>query len=137
MNLGISEIIEKVSKLKTDAEKIKELRANTTPALKTILQGAFDPRIIWLLPDGNPPYKPNDLVDQEGSLYTEHRKLYLFIQGGNINLTQTRRETLFIEMLEIVAPDDAKLLLAIKDKTLPFVGLTKEIVQQAYPGLFG
>ena len=42
---------------------------------------------------------------------------------------------LFIEMLESVAPADAKLLCAIKEKKLPWKGITPEIVNEAFPGL--
>jgi len=75
------------------------------------------------------------LVDQHHRLFTEARKLYLFVEGGSPNLKQLRRETLFVELLETVDPEDAKLLLAIKDKTLPYPGVTLDIVNQAFPGL--
>mgnify|MGYP000237506748 CR=1 FL=1 len=45
------------------------------------------------------------------------------------------KEALFIELLEAVDPDDAKLLLAIKDKTLPYSGLDTDIINRAFPGL--
>lgn len=100
-----------------------------------VLVGVFDPSIKWLLPEGVPPYKPNDLVDQQHRFYTEARKLYLFIEGGNPNLKQLRRETLFIELLECLDPADAKLLISVKDKTLTYPGVTKDIVNLAFPGL--
>ena len=136
MQLGISEILEKVSKLNKKADRIAELqkhRGNST--LLTILQGAFDPRIEWLLPEGVPPFKKNDLVDQEGTLYTETRKLYLFIKGGNDNLKQIRREAIFIQLLESLAPADADLLCAVKDKKIPYKGITSAIIREAFPGL--
>jgi hypothetical protein len=68
-------------------------------------------------------------------LYTEARRLYLFLKGGNPNLTSFRRETLYITLLETVHPDDAKLLLAIKEKKLPYKGLTLNFIKEALPGL--
>jgi ribosomal protein L7Ae-like RNA K-turn-binding protein len=100
-----------------------------------MLRGAYDPKIVWLLPEGAPPYKANDLVDQQHRLYAEARKLYLFIEGGNPNLKQLRREALFIELLETVDPDDAKLLLAVKEKHIPYPGVTKEVVAKAFPNI--
>jgi hypothetical protein len=68
-------------------------------------------------------------------LYQEQRRLYLFIAGGHPDLSQLRRETLFIQVLESIPPEEAELLLAVKDKKLPYKGITKEIVQEAFPGL--
>lgn len=135
MRVGVAEFLEKVSKLKKKEERVEALKANDSFVIRTILQGAFDPRIKWALPEGEPPYKPTELVDQENVLIHDARKLIHFVEGGNPGLKQIRRETLFIEMLESVAPADAKLLCAIKEKKLPWKGITPEIVEEAFPGL--
>jgi hypothetical protein len=136
MKLSISEILQKASEMKDEAARINWLRQNNSVALETILRGAFDPSIKWLLPEGNPPYKPNDLVDQHHRLFTEIRKMYLFIEGGNPDLKQLRRESLFVEILETVDPEDAKLLLAVKEKHLPYPGVTRDVIRKAFPGIF-
>jgi len=135
MRVGVAEFLEKVGKLKKKEEKIAALQHNDSFVIRTILQGAFDPKIKWALPEGTPPYKPNELVDQENVLIRECRRLVHFVEGGNPGLKQLRRETLFVEMLESVAPKDAILLCAIKDKKLPFKGITVDIVKEAFPGL--
>ena len=117
MKLGISEILKKASEIKDEKMRIGWLRQNDSNVLRGILKGALDPSIEWQLPEGNPPYKENDLVDQQNILYSEYRRLYLFTKNGNPNLKQIRRESLFIELLESVDKDDAKLLLHMKDKT--------------------
>jgi hypothetical protein len=38
-------------------------------------------------------------------------------------------------LLESIHPLDAKLIISIKDRKLPFKGLTKKIAQQAFPDL--
>ena len=133
--VGVAEFLEHVSKLKKKEEKVKMLQENDHFVIKTILQGAFDPKIKWLLPEGDPPYKPSDLVDQENVLIHDARKLIHFVEGGNPGLKQLKREALFVEMLETVTPADAKLLCAIKDKKLPWKTITPEIVNEAFPGL--
>lgn len=133
--LGISEILKKASEITDDGQRAIWLRQNDSPTLRTILQGAMHPAVKWLLPEGTPPYKPCDLVDQQHRLFTEVRRLYLFQEGGNPNLKPIRREALFIELLESVDPEDAKLILAMKDKHLPFPGITPQVVNQAFPGL--
>ena len=135
MKLGVAEILKKASEIPNDAARVDWLRSHDSQALRYILAGALNPNIKWLLPEGEPPYKPNDLVDQHHRLYTESRKLYLFIEGGNPNLKQLRREALFIELIESLDPADAKLLLAVKDKRMPYPGITTEVANLAFPGL--
>jgi hypothetical protein len=43
---------------------------------------------------------------------------------------------MFIDLLESITPEDAKLLLSIKEKQLPFEGLKPETIKKAYPGIF-
>lgn len=135
MRLGIAEVLEKISKLKKKEQKIEALKQNDSYAMRTILQAAFDPRIKFVLPEGTPPYKANDLPDQEGVLHREARKLVHFVEGGTPNLPIVKRETMFIELLENAAPADALLLLSIKEKKLPYKGINAELVKEAYPGL--
>lgn len=135
MVIGMSEFLQKVAKLKKTQEKIDAIRHNDSLQLRIILQGAFDPSVVWLLPPGEPPYKPNELVDQQHVLLKECEKLRYFIKGFHDNLNQTKRETMFVELLERVDPEDAKLLCAIKDKKMPFNGITLQHVKEGLPGL--
>ena len=133
MRLGIAEVLKQVSEQKTKEEKINVFRKNDSSALRTVLKYALDPAVKWALPAGAPPYKPAPYLDQQAMLYNEARRLYLFIEGGNPNLTPLKRETLFIGLLESIDPEDAKVLLAAKDKKLK--GVTAAIVNEAFPGL--
>lgn len=135
MKLGIAEILEQTSKLKSTDDKIEYLRRNWSPALGTVLKYAYDPSIKWLLPSGIPPFKTNPFVDQQSTLYAEARRLYLFIEGGNPNLTKVKRELLFIQFLENLDPADANLMVHVKDKKIPYKGITSKLIQQAFPGL--
>lgn len=135
MRLMISEILENASKLKTKAEKINYLRSQQSPALLAIIKYALDPKVKFLLPEGPVPFKKTEAVEAQGMLYSEARKIYLFIEGGHPNLTKMKRETLFIQLLESVDPKDAALLVGVKDKKLPYPGLTKKFMDEAFPGL--
>lgn len=135
MKLSLSEILKKASELEKKQDRIEYLMRNNSPALQALLKYAYDDKVKFLLPEGDPPYKPNELPDQEGILYSELRRLYLFIEGGNDNLKPVRREYLFIQLLETVDKEDAKLLIAVKDKKIPYKGITKKFVQELYPGL--
>ena len=133
MRLGIAEVLKLVSEQKTKEEKINVFRKNDSTALRTVLKYALDPNIKWALPAGAPPYKPTNYLDQQSMLYQEAKRLYLFVEGGNPNLTPLKRESLFIGLLESIDPDDAKVLLSAKDKKLK--GVTAAIVNEAFPGL--
>jgi hypothetical protein len=47
-----------------------------------------------------------------------------------------KREMLFIQFIEGIDKDDAVLIVAMKDKKLPFKGITADIVKKAFPDLF-
>ena len=135
MKLGLAEILKKASEFDKKQEKIDWLNKWDSVALRTVLKLAYDPRIKFLLPEGKPPFKINDLPDLQSVLYNELRKMYLFLDGGHPTLNQTRREYLFIQLLENLDKEDAELIATIKDKKLPYKGITKKLVEEIYPGL--
>ena len=131
-----SEILDKVSKLKTKQQKISFLRKNNTDALRQVLKASFDPKVKWALPEGEVPYIANDAPEgtEHTDLSYESRKLYHFIVGGNPQLSQNKRETMFVQMLEGLHPDEAEVLVAAKDKILhqKFKGLSANVVREAF-----
>lgn len=135
MKKSLYEILEICSKGKTVDDRVALLQQNASQALLTVLKYAYDPSIKFLLPDTNPPYKPTDFLDQENRLYSELRRLYLFVEGGNPNLTKLKREMLFIQLLESIDKNDAVLLCHIKDKKLPFKELNIKVIRKAFPDL--
>lgn len=136
MKLGVSEIFKKISEEK-NATTRKELlwQEKDNPGVIAMLRMAYDPNIKFNLPEGSPPYKPCEYLDQQSMFYNSIRKLYLFINEGNPGVTQVKREMLFINMLESLDPEDAKLLLAVKEKKMPYKGITKKLVLETFPGL--
>jgi hypothetical protein len=125
-----------IKKTHTRADHILYLRTVFNEPLRFIVQGALHPGVEWLLPKGRIDYKPASRDgDLDSKLYREYRKLYIFCKGGVDNLDQRKRENLFKQLLESVHPDDAELLLAVKDKYLPYPGIDYELFQEAYPGI--
>ena len=94
MDLLISEILDKVSKIKSKKDKIKYLQEHNSDSLRMVIKSAFDPKIKWLLPEGDVPYARNDAPEgtEHSVLAYESRKLYHFIEGGNGTITQNKRE---------------------------------------------
>lgn len=134
MVVGMAEFLERVGKQKRTQEKIDLLRANDTFALRVILQATYDPSVKFSLPEGAPPYKPNALVDQEHIFHKEARMVQYFVEGFYPDLKPNKKEMMFVEFLEKLAPKDAELLLNAKDKK-PIKGITIHHVKEALPGL--
>lgn len=131
---SVSTILRETSEIKNRKQRIAFLKSHhPNELMKLLLRCAFDPNIKFALPEGKPPYKPCEILDNESMLYNEQRRLYLFLEGGNPNLAQLRRETLFVQLLESIDRADAELLLAVKDKTMPYKGITEKLVREAFP----
>ena len=132
----ISEIFTKINNAKDKPKKIEVLRQYDTPGMRMILKGAFDPKIEWDLPVGDPPYISNEAPagTEHTYLEVEAKRLYNFAKGGNDTINKIRKETLFIQMLEGLHADEAKVLLDIKNKSLnkTYKGLTSEMVKEAF-----
>ena len=137
MKLLMHEVLQKVSNAKTKAQKVKLLEGYNTPALRAILIANFDESVISMLPEGEVPYKKNDAPEEteHTKLDHEYRKLYLFFKGG-ANISQTRRETLFIQLLEGLHKGEAEVLCLVKDKKIgKRWKITRQCVEQAFPSI--
>ena len=136
MKLLISEVLQKVSNAKTKAQKIKLLHEHNTAALRTILIINYDESVVSLLPAGEVPYEVNDAPagTEHTLLEQEYRKLYLFFKGGSNSLKQSKRESLFIQMLEGLHGSESKVLCLAKDKEISKkYKITKTCVEEAFP----
>ncbi len=131
-----SEILTKVAKLKTKKDKVEYLQKYNTDALRMVIKSSFDPKIEWVLPEGDVPFRVNDAPEgtEHTVLASEARLLYNFVKGGNGQLTQNKRESMFVQMLEGLHADEAKLIVAAKDKKLHQVykGLSANVVKEAF-----
>ena len=129
-------ILSKLSKLKTKNQKIAHLRKYNSDSLRQVIKSSFDPKVKWALPFGEVPYIQNEAPEgtEHNNLSYESRKLYHFIEGGNNQLTQNKRESMFVQMLEGLHPDEADILVAAKDKVLhqKYKGLSDNVVKEAF-----
>jgi hypothetical protein len=137
-NPFVHEILELVDKQRTKAKKIEILREYDDLALKAILIWNFDPTAISVIPEGPVPYKENEVPvgTDHTSLRREWKNLYHFVKGGNDRLSAIRRETMFIQLLEGLHPEEAKIICLVQDKDLESkYKITYDMVQQAYPDI--
>ena len=132
----LSEVLQKLGKIKSKKDKVLYLKDNNTDALRQIIKSSFDPKIKWALPYGEVPYVQNEAPEgtEHNVLAYEVRKLYHFIQSGNSKISQTKREMMFVQMLEGLHPDEADVLIAAKDKILhqKYKGLSINVVKEAF-----
>ena len=132
----MSEIATKVNNAKDKPRKLKVLKDNDSVALRQVLKGAFDPNIEWLLPKGEVPFTPNDapVGTEHTILQQEAKRLYLFTKGGDNTLSNNKRETLFIQMLEGLSADEADFLVTVVNKKVnnKYKGFTANLVKEAF-----
>ena len=138
---ALYEIIEEVRKSKNVKIKAEILKANESTSLIDIFQLTYNPAISWLLPEGTPPYTPAEGVDPdgngtdlEGALFGKIRMMKYFIAVNGApseNIPPVKREKVFIQVLESIAPKDAKLVIEMKDRSIK--GVTALVVQKAFP----
>ena len=132
----VHEIFTKVNNAKDKPKKIEVLRKYDQPYLRQLLKAGFDPKIEWDLPEGTPPYKENEAPagTEHTLLYTESKRLWHFVKGADNRTSKTRKEMLYIQMLEGLHADEAKLLIAVKEKNLNSIykGLTDAVVKEAF-----
>ena len=137
MRLLMHEVLQKVSNAKTKKEKIALLKEYNTQALRSLFIINFDDTVISMLPPGDVPYKPNDAP--EGTEHTllekEARLLHHFFKGGS-NVSQVKRENMFIQMLEGLNQGEAEVLILAKDKKIgKRWKITKACVTEAFPSI--
>jgi hypothetical protein len=142
------EVLNLVSKQRSNAKKVELLKRYEDPSLKAIFIWNFDESITSVLPEGEVPYaatseqnsfsgtlseKINDAVDKmselgsnslgsqdqgRSSIRKEYQKFYNFVKGGNDGLSSLRRESMFINILQGLHPLEAEILCLVKDKKL-------------------
>ena len=137
-NPFIHEILDYVDSQRTKVKKVEALKEYRDDSLTAILIWNFDDRVVSAVPDGQVPYKETEVPvgTDHTSLRREWKNLYHFIKGGNDTLSSLRRETMFIQMLEGLHPEEAKIICLVKDKNLTEIYiLTREFVAEAFPDI--
>ena len=102
--------------------------------LTQLFRAAFIEDEAWVLPEGDPPYKP--YMGSVGTSPTDLLKAILRGRlayfGRNKPVPSAKREELFIRLLETIHASEAKVLLAVKDQELTklYPNITYEVLEQ-------
>tara|TARA_Y100001937_G_scaffold78488_1_gene106434 strand:+ start:36 stop:575 length:540 start_codon:yes stop_codon:yes gene_type:complete len=130
------EVLTKVNNAKDKPKKIAVLKENDTPGLRRIIKGSFDPNISWDLPEGTPPFIANEAPEgtEHSLLENESKKFWHFVTGADSDTSKTRKETLFIQILEALHKGEAEVAIRMKDKELHkhYKGLSAAVVKEAF-----
>lgn len=131
----VHEILNEVGSKKQTKDKIQILKQNESWALKDVLRGSIDETVQWNLPGGTPPYTPCEEHNAPTNLLRENKKFRYFVKGGQGDqMMAVKRENIFIGLIEGIHPLDAEVVVNMINKEVP-KGITREIVQEAFPGL--
>ena len=141
-NPSIVEILALVEETKGKQSKIDILKQFVERNdVKYALKAAFDERVQFTLPEGLPegtvigdPDTPEGAMDMAPERFIRvFKRMQYWVKGGLANSTSkvTKQEEIFLNTLRSLEKSEAEFLLAIKDKTMPFKSVTKEICEDA------
>ena len=133
----VFEILEEAAKKRSKKDKVNALREYNIMPVRDVLQGTFDDKIQWNLPDGPVPFRPSSEESPPSSLLKAHLNFKYFVKGlrESSQLTNIKREKMFIDMCESIHPREAEVIIAMINKESPVKGITKNIVKEAFPDL--
>lgn len=152
----VPELFDYIDGMKTRKERIETIRqfvargdAQVT-ALRGVVRFTYHPEVIMQLPEGAPPYKEQKYTDYNHAampLVSVLRKRVqyftpispMFIKDDERlgNESGMKRERVFIQTLEGMFEEDAKLLIQIKDKKLTgWKNINENLFREALPSWF-
>ena len=139
-NPSVVEILGLVEETKGKQSKVDILKQFTgRNDVKYALKAAFDPRVVFTLPDGLPDgFVVGDQDTPEGAMdmaperfIRVFKRMQYWVEGGSAQASQSKREEIYLNTLRSLEKSEAEFLVAIKDKTMPFKSVTKEICELA------
>jgi hypothetical protein len=83
-------------------------------------------------------YGTEEFVNEQmkTSIRNEYQNFYLYVKGGNDTISQIRKETMFINMLQGLHSLEAELMCFVKDKRLTDkYRISFETIKEAYPDI--
>ena len=139
-NPSIVEILGLVEETKGKQSKVDILKQFVgRNDVKYALKAAFDDRVQFTLPEGIPegtvvgdPDTPEGAMDMAPERFIRvFKRMQYWVEGGSAQASAAKREEIFLNTLRSLEKTEAEFLLAIKDKTMPFKSVPKEICELA------
>jgi len=135
----IYEILNDVNNASTKSERIDILRRNGRQSLKNVLQGAFHPKIKFVVKSPI-SYKKQEVPPGMGytNIDTELKRIYLFVEGSkkvDPNLKLAKKINILTELLEAMEPKEAEIFMNMILKDLKLKNITYDLVKEAFPNI--
>ena len=133
------ELFEACEEDESVADRVKLLQEHGTFGIKTLLQANYKEEVEFDLPSGTPPYRENAGVPGQQQRHFEKHVRQLRHLVKQSPLPAFKKELTYIKLLENLAAEDAKIVIAVKDKSLKslYKTLTEATVRKAFPTLLG
>ena len=125
----VHEVIDAANAKKTIKERIEFLSQEKyakRDIIRRLVFMSYNKSVEVLLPSVDPPFKPSEQPKGMNTPFdSETRRLSIFVKGlGYDDMNQSKRENIFIQILESIDPDDSKIFLAATQKKFRIKGLT-------------
>lgn len=136
---SVSEILESVNRQPDFDSRVEELNrrsAEYRTVWLDLFNAAFVPASKLGVPYGDFDYRPSDFPGTHMRLYGEViNRFYLFQPDSTYDPQLRFRQ--FIQTLESIHPDDAKVLVAISNQKLEdlYPNVTRDVVDRVFPEL--
>jgi hypothetical protein len=134
--LTVGEVFQEIGKAKTKEEVVALLKGYGNNYLLEYIKFMFDPEIE---PDffGVPPYKPSSMPNgmSEANLYVESRRLYIFDKKRNAGIKELIKSRVLQSILSGLSQVDCDFLLNLLQRKAAPPNLTREIIDEVFPGL--
>ena len=135
---SVAEILSEASKLTAKKDKVDFLsQYKNRRDMEHIIKGAYHPAIVWLVPDGPLPEGVQfsdvpavDLADDR--LVRAYRQFQYLVKGGP-EMQKAKREDIYLNILRSVHESEAKLLMSIVGKKIPYKGMTRALMLETFP----
>jgi hypothetical protein len=156
------EVFDLAVKQRSNAKKVEVLQEYKDPSMMAVFIWNYDESIRSAIPEGNVPFAEareigvvgndtsfsdslnkqivsTEMIDSYGSnnrttIRREYNNFFNFLVGGNDGLSNIRRETMFINMLQGLHPREAEIICLVKDKKLQSkYNISFDVVKEAFP----
>ena len=135
---GVAEILSEASKIKAKKDRVEFLsQYKNRKDLEHIVKGAYHPAIVWLVPDGPLPegveFSNAPAVDLADDRLIRAYRMFASLVKGGPEMRQSKREDIYLNLLRSVHESEAKLLMSVVGKKLPYKGLTRNLMLETFP----
>ena len=135
---GVAEILSEASKLKAKKDRVEFLsQYSNRKDLEHVIKGAYHPAIEWLIPVGPLPesvqFSDVPAVDLADDRLIRAYRLFRYLVKGGPETPQAKREDIYLNLIRSLHKSEAKLLISVVSKKLPYKGITKALILETFP----